>query len=57
MSIHIDRTISNVFPMDESEDINQEAGDTRWQKQDHILMLINAYERQQMRVSANNFED
>jgi len=57
MPIHINRTINDVFPMDESNESEQEAGDTRWKKEDHILMLIKQNELQQMRISANNFED
>ena len=57
MPIYIDRTVNEVYPVDQEQPGAGEAGDSRWQQQEHWRAQMQQFERQQARVSATDFED
>jgi len=57
VSIHINRTISDVFPVDGSEDSTQVETDDRLEQTTELRQFIRQTEAEQVRVAAWNFDD
>ena len=57
MPIYIDRTVNDVYPVDETAQSGTAEGDTRWQEKEHWLASMQQFEQQQARVCATDFED